>query len=66
MISRILNKHVVVFVDLSAYLEQKEMILLFEQAFYLKIHVVLIEKDEICLAFPKKTYIIDSDGCEIF
>ncbi len=66
VISRILNKRVVVFVNLSAYLEQKELILLLEQAFYLKIYVVLIEKDDICLAFPKKTYIIDSDGCEIF
>jgi len=63
---KLLRKKVMVFVNLSSFLEQKELELLFEQAFYLKLHVLLIESKEICLASEKKCFIIDKDKCEIY
>lgn len=66
VISKLLNKKVVIFVNLSSYLEKAEMIALLEQAFYLKIFLIFLEKEEICLDILSKCYIIDVDGCEIF
>lgn len=49
--SELLNKKVVIFVNLSSYLEKEEMIALLKQAFYMKIFLVFLEKKKFALKF---------------
>lgn len=62
----LLNKKVLVFVNLSFYLEKSEIEELLREAFYLKIAVILIEQHEISFSVAAKRYIIDKDNCEIY
>lgn len=62
----LLNKKVLVFVNLSFYLEKKEIEELLKEAFYLKMFVILIESHEIDFSVASKRYIIDKDNCEIY
>ena len=64
--AKLMNKKVIVFVNLSAYLESWEIEKLLKEAFYLKLYVILMERQEIDLAISKKCYIIDRDYCEIY
>lgn len=64
--SKLLKKKLVLFFNLSTYLECEEIEELLKEAFYLDLRVLLIEAQEISLAIPKKCYIIDRDGCEIY
>lgn len=66
VMARLLQKKVIVFVNLSTFLEKKEIEQLLQQAFYLKVYIILLESREICLEIPKKCYIIDKDSCEIY
>ena len=66
VMEKLLRKKLVVFVNLSLYLEPEEIEELLQQAFYLKLHIILIEQGEITLNIPQKKYIIDKDQCEIF
>lgn len=66
VMSRLLKKKLMVFVNLSSFLEKTELEQLLQQMFYLKMHVCLIEFREIVLDIPKKCYIIDKDKCEIY
>lgn len=66
VMAKLLQKKIVVFVNLSFYLEKEEIEELLKQAFYLKLHVLLIEQKEIKLDLSYKQYIIDNDNCEIF
>lgn len=66
VLARLLRKKLVVFVNLSTYLEQAEIEELLQQAFYLKLHIILIEQGEIALHVTHRRYIIDKDQCEIF
>ena len=65
-VAKLLKKKVIVFVNLSAFLEKEEIEQLIQQAFYLKVYVILIEPREIDLEISKKCYIIDKDSCEIY
>ena len=65
-VAKLLKKKVIVFVNLSTFLEKQEIEQLMQQAFYLKVYVILIESKEIDLAISKKSYIIDKDSCEIY
>ena len=58
-VTKLLKKKVIVFVNLSAFLEKEEVEQLIQQAFYLKVYVILIESREIDLEISKKCYIID-------
>ena len=64
--AKLMNKKVIVFVNLSAYLESWVIEKLLKEAFYLKLYVILMERQEIDLAISKKCYIIDRDYCEIY
>lgn len=63
---KLLDKKVVVFVNLTFYMEESEIEKLLREAFYLKIAVVLIEQRELSFSVDTKCYIIDNDNCEIF
>lgn len=64
--AKLMNKTLVVFVNLSAYLENWEIEKLLQEAFYLKLYVILIERRKLHLEIKKKCYIIDTDYCEIY
>lgn len=66
VISKLLRKKLIMFFNLSTYLETEEIETLLREAFYLDLHVLLIETQDIALAMPKKCYIIDKDSCEIY
>lgn len=66
VISKLMKKKLVIFFNLSMYLEIEEIERLLNEAFYLNMCVLLIETQDIALAIPKKCYIIDSDSCEIY
>ena len=66
VMAKLLEKKILVFVNLSAYLEKPEIEELIREAFYLKLQIILVEQKEINLALPCKRYIIDQDRCEIF
>ena len=66
VMTKLLEKKILVFVNLSAYLEKSEIEELIREAFYLKLQIILVEQKEINLALPCKRYIIDQDRCEIF
>ncbi len=62
---RLLDKKVLVFVNLSFYLEESEIEELLQEAFYLKVSLILIEQRELSFSTGVKYYIIDKDHCEI-
>lgn len=66
VIAKLMNKILVVFVNLSAYLENWEIENLLKEAFYLKLYVILIERQNLSLEIRKNCYIIDTDCCEIY
>lgn len=66
VMAELLQKKIIIFVNLSFYMEVSEIEELLKQASYLKLQVVLIEQREIELDFSCKKYIIDKDNCEIF
>lgn len=66
VISKMMRKRLVIFFNLSTYLEEKEIEKLLQEAFYLNLCILLIETRDIVLALPKKCYIIDRDSCEIY
>lgn len=63
---RLLGRKILIFVNLSFYLEKSEIEELLQEAFYLKLFPVLIEQEEIHFSVNTKCYIIDRDSCEIF
>lgn len=66
ILSRLFRKECIVFVNLSSFLEKEELEALLQQAWYMKLRVLLLESREISLPYEKKRYIIDKDGCEIY
>lgn len=66
VLSKLMGKQLVIFCNLSNYLEIWEIEALLKEAFYLKLYVLLIERSEYDVALDKKCYIIDRDNCEIF
>lgn len=66
VVSKLMKKKLVIFLNLSAYLEREEMEVLMREAFYLDLRILLIETREIVLEIPKKCYIIDKGGCGHF
>lgn len=62
----ILGTKVFILVNIHSYYTQDKLKFLYEQAFYKKYHLLLIEcRETDTLEFIEKRYIIDKDGCVI-
>ena len=62
-----LRKECFIFVHLKQYLSQTELDALYREAFYRKMHILLVEN--YCPAIDRTTetaWIIDKDDCEIY
>ena len=57
VLSKLMRKKAVIFFNLSSYLEPWEIERVVQEAFYLKMYVILMETREIDIAIPKKYYI---------
>ena len=66
VVAKLMNKLLIIFVNLSTYLEEWEIEALLKEAFYLKLYVILIETHDLSLEIKKNCYIIDTDYCEIY
>lgn len=66
IMSQLVGTKLFVFVNLSNYLLLSEIEALTQQLFYRKINVMLIEKSELQINVPHKSYIIDCDDCAIY
>ena len=65
VISRLLRKKLIIFVDICNYLDPDEIVSLYEICSYHKILLLFIESHEQCFQFCVKTYIVDRDKCLI-
>ena len=65
VLSRLLRKKLIIFVNICNYLDSDEIESLYEICSYQKIMVLFIESCEQCFQIPAKTYIIDKDKCLI-
>ena len=66
ILSRLMKKKIVVFCNLSLYLETWEIEKILQEAYYQKLYVILLESQEMDIAIKRKYYIIDKDNCEIY
>lgn len=65
VISEFSSVKIIVFVNLKSYLNDEEMEELYTQAFYSKIHLLLIENNEYIKLQQENVIIIDEDNCLI-
>ena len=63
--AELLNKKLVIFVNLKAYLSEGNLLELYQMAGYFKIQLLLIESVEGEALPPEKYFIIDRDQCLI-
>ena len=63
--AQLLKLKLLVFVNLKAYLSEKELLEVYDMATYLKIQLLLIESHENINLSQEKYYIIDKDKCLI-
>lgn len=63
--AELLNLKLLIFVNLKAYLTEKELYELYHMAGYLKINLLMIESHEGCVLPQEKYYIVDKDRCLI-
>lgn len=63
--AELLNKKLVIFVNLKAYLSEENLLELYQMAGYFKIQLLLIESVEGEALPPEKYFIIDRDQCLI-
>ena len=63
--AQLLKLKLLVFVNLKAYLSEKELLEVYDMANYLKIQLLLIESHESIFLTRERYYIIDKDKCLI-
>lgn len=64
-VAELLDKKLIVLVNIRSYLEDEQIEQLLEMAAYNEITLLLLENRQICFSERVKRYIIDKDGCEI-
>ena len=65
LLTRLLRKKLLIFVCLSSYLENSELLALNNMCSYQKMNVIFLETQEPSFLFSVNTYIIDKDKCLI-
>lgn len=65
VLTRLLRKKLLIFVCISSYLEDSELLALNKMCSYQKMKVLFLETQEHSFSFPVNTYIIDKDKCLI-
>lgn len=63
---RLLQKKLLIFVNLSSFLSESQLLELEKIAKYEEIKILMVNSQQINYSFPYKWYIIDIDGSEIF
>ena len=66
VIADLLHKKLVIFINLRSFLSDHQLSMLFENARYNEIELILIENSQKTFSKETNQYIIDIDACEIF
>lgn len=65
VVSELLHYKLLVFVNLKSYLNKEELEMLYQTAYYEKLHVLLLESSERNYSLGESRVLIDRDMCEI-
>ena len=66
LMSELMGKKVLVFINIRSYLENEQIQELIKNAVYNEISLLFIENIQRDFSEMKKYYIIDKDGCEVY